>query len=134
MPEPTVCITIVAFNSSRYLRRCLEAALAQRDIEFEVVVIDNASTDGTRDILHNFAGRVRVISNPINAGFAAAQNQAMRAGRGDWVLTLNPDVLTDTFFVRRLLDAGELDPRAGAVCGKLLSIGPGFQPLPEPRI
>jgi GT2 family glycosyltransferase len=50
------------------------------------------------------------------------------------VLTLNPDVLLEPDFVRRLVDAGELDTGAGTVCGKLLSIGAGFQPLPERRI
>ena len=134
MAEPTFCITIVTFNSSRYLRRCLQAVLEQRDIDFSVVVVDNASTDGTPDILEDFAGRVRVICNPSNAGFAAAQNQAIRASGSEWVLTLNPDVLLEPDFLRGLVDAGELDAGAGAICGKLLSIGPGFQPLPERRI
>ena len=67
-------------------------------------------------------------------GFAAAQNQGIRSSRADWVLTLNPDLLMEEDFVRRLVDAGELDDAAGAVCGKLLSIGHGFQPLAERRI
>src|SRR5215475_4012372 len=134
MPEPTVCVTIVTFNSSRYLRRCLQAVTKQRDIHLEVVVVDNASTDGTQRILDEFAGAIRVILNTDNVGFAEAQNQAIRASRSEWVLTLNPDVLIDTDFVRGLVDIGELDPGAGAVCGKLLSIGPGFQPLAEGRI
>ena len=134
MPEPTVCVTIVTFQSSRYLRPCLEAILKQRDICLEVVVVDNASTDGTKQILDEFAGRIRVIFNTTNVGFAEAQNQAIRPSRSEWVLTLNPDVLVDPNFVRGLVDAGELDSGAGAVCGKLLSIGAGFQPLPERRI
>ena len=134
MPEPTVCITIVTFNSSRYLRRCLEAALAQKDVQLNVVVVDNGSTDSTRRTLAEYEGRVRIILNPGNAGFAAAQNQAIRACHGDWVMTLNPDVLLEPDFVRRLVDAGELDSGTGTVCGKLLSIGPGFEPLPERRI
>jgi GT2 family glycosyltransferase len=125
---------MVTFNSSRYLRRCLEAVLKQRDISLSVVVVDNASTDDTGEILQEFRDRIRLIANPVNVGFAEAQNQAIRACRSEWVLTLNPDVLLEPDFVVRLVDAGELDPGAGAVCGKLLSIGPGFQPLPERRI
>ena len=84
--------------------------------------------------LKEFGDRIRVIPNRKNVGFAAAQNQGIRAGRADWVLTLNPDLLMEEDFVRRLVDAGELDRGAGAVCGKLLSIGPGFERLAEPRI
>jgi GT2 family glycosyltransferase len=122
---------MVTFNSSRYIQRCLEAVSNQRDIIADVVVVDNASTDGTLEILQNFRDKIRIIANPVNAGFAEGQNQAIRSGTADWVLTLNPDVLLEPDFVRRLVDAGELDPGAGAVCGKLLSAGPGFQPLPR---
>ena len=102
---------------------------------YEVVVADNASTDETRAILSEFQGRIEVISSQRNAGFAAGQNLAIQACTGaDWVLTLNPDVLLEPGFVRNLLDAGSADPTVGAVCGKLLSIAPGFEPLAEPRI
>jgi GT2 family glycosyltransferase len=134
MTEPTVCISIVTFNSSRYIRRCLNAALAQKGIQAAVVVVDNASDDGTGAILDEFGSRIQVIRNRCNVGFAEAQNQGIRSSRAEWVLTLNPDLLMEEDFVRRLVDAGELDRGAGAVCGKLLSIGAGFQPLAEPRI
>lgn len=134
MPEPTVCISIVTFNSSRYIRRCLTAVMAQKGIRATVVVVDNASADGTGAILKDFGSRIQVIWNRINVGFAEAQNQGIRSSRAEWVLTLNPDLLMEEDYVRRLVDAGELDRGVGAVCGKLLSIGPGFQPLAERRI
>src|ERR1019366_8255964 len=134
MPEPTVSISIVTFNSSRYIRRCLNAVMAQKGIRATVVVVDNASADGTGEILKEFGSRIQVIWNPGNVGFAEAQNQGIRASRAEWVLTLNPDLLMEEDFVSRLVDAGELDRGAGAVCGKLLSIGKGFQPLAERRI
>jgi GT2 family glycosyltransferase len=134
MLPPTVCISIVTFNSSRYIRRCLNAVMAQKGIRVTVVVVDNASADGTAAILGEFGNRIQVIWNQSNVGFAEAQNQGIRASRAEWVLTLNPDLLMEEDFVRRLVDAGELDARAGAVCGKLLSIGKGFQPLAERRI
>jgi GT2 family glycosyltransferase len=127
-------VTIVTFHSERYIRRCLEAVLSQEGVEVEVVVADNASTDHTRDILREFSGRIRTLLLPDNLGFAEAQNRAIRSGTGEWVLTLNPDVLLEPDFCRHLIDAAAFDPAAGAVCGKLLSIGPGFQPLPSSRI
>jgi GT2 family glycosyltransferase len=132
---PTVSIAIVTFNSARYIRRCLNAVMEQEGVRLRVVVADNASTDETRTILSEFQQRIEVISCQCNAGFAAGQNLAIQASAGaDWVLTLNPDVLMKPGFVRNLLDAGSADPTVGAVCGKLLSIAPGFEPLAVPRI
>jgi GT2 family glycosyltransferase len=123
-----VSVTIVTFNSSRYIARCLDAVLCQ-DWPVEVVVVDNASSDATRSLLRPYSDRIALILNDKNEGFAAAQNRAIAASTGKWVLTLNPDVLMGAGFIRRLVEAGEADPATGTVCGKLLSIGPGFEPL-----
>ena len=129
-----MCVTIVTYNSERYIRRCLEGVLEQEGVDTEIVVVDNASSDGTRSILRSFQNRIRTIYNDRNLGYAEAQNQAIRAGGADWVLTLNPDVLLLPHFVRNLWQAGQSDPSAGTVCGKLLSIGAGFRPLDEQRL
>lgn len=129
-----VCVAIVTYNSRRYIRACLDAVLRQEGVALEVVVVDNASTDGTVEELERYQGRIRLIRNRRNAGFAAAQNQAIAAGGGDWVLSLNPDALLSREFIARLVAAGEMDERVGTVCGRLLSIGPGFEPLDRPRI
>jgi GT2 family glycosyltransferase len=127
-------VAIVTYNSERYIRRCLEGILEQEGVATEIVVVDNASSDGTRAILRRFRNRIRTILNDRNLGFAEAQNQAIRASGADWVLTLNPDVLLLPHFIRTLRDAGQSDASAGTVCGKLLSIGPNFRPLAEQRL
>ena len=135
MNHEKLCVTIVTCNSGRYIRRCLESLLRQEGAALEVVVFDNASSDNTREILEEFQCRaVRTIYSGTNLGFAEAQNRAIRASSSEWVLTLNPDVLMRPGFVRHLLDAGAADSTVGAVCGKLLSIGAGFEPLSEPLI
>ena len=133
-PHAQVCVAIVTYNSERYIRRCLEGVLEQEGVDTEILVVDNASADGTRAILRSLQNRIRTIYNERNLGYAEAQNQAIRASNSDWVLTLNPDVLLLPHFVRALLDAGQSDPSVGTVCGKLLSIGPGFRPLAEQRL
>ena len=115
-----VSITIVTWNSDSCLRECLASVLRQDYPEIEVVVLDNASSDGTSEILREFEPRIRVIYKEQNLGFAAGQNEAMRAARGDWALCLNPDVLLPKDFVSNLIAAGRAHPEAGAVCGKLL--------------
>ena len=125
-----VSVTIVTYNSGRFIKRCLESVLSQRYRLKEVIVIDNASTDGTIDILEQFEDRCQIHYNEENVGFAAAQNQAIRLAGGDWVLTLNPDVLLLPNFIQALLDAGQFDSKIGAVCGKLLTMTSHFE-IPE---
>ena len=72
-----VSVTLVTYNSGRFIKRCLESALDQVYPDLEVIVIDNASTDGTIDILEQFEDRVRIVYNDENIGFASAQNQAI---------------------------------------------------------
>jgi GT2 family glycosyltransferase len=125
-----VSVTIVTYNSGRFIRRCLESVLEQRYANKEVIVIDNASTDGTTDILEQFEDRCTIVYNDENIGFAAAQNQAIGISSGDWVLTLNPDVLLLPGFIQSLVEASRIDSGVGTVCGKLLTILSNFD-LPE---
>src|SRR5208283_3833299 len=125
-----VSVTLVTYNSGRFIKRCLESVLQQKYRLKEVIVVDNASTDGTIDILEQFEDRCQVYYNDENVGFAAAQNQAIKLSNGDWVLTLNPDVLLLPNFIQALVDAGQSDSRIGSVCGKLLTMTSHFE-IPE---
>jgi GT2 family glycosyltransferase len=129
-----VSVTIVTYNSGRFIRRCLESVLEQDYPRYEIIVIDNASSDGTADILEQFEGRCQIHYNQENIGFAAAQNQAITMSHGDWVLTLNPDVLLLPDFIQRLVDAGHFDDRIGTVCGKLLTMSAHFEIPPKPVV
>ena len=130
MSNDFVSVTIVTYNSGRFIKRCLESVLAQKYPRKEIIVVDNASTDGTIDILEQFEDRCKIVYNDENIGFAAAQNQAIRLSQGEWVLTLNPDVLLLPNFIQALVDAGQMHPRIGTVCGKLLAILATFD-LPD---
>ena len=129
-----VSVTIVTYNSGRFIKRCLESVLAQQYANKEIIVIDNNSSDGTTDILEQFEDRCRIVYNSENIGFAAAQNQAIGLSRGDWVFTLNPDVLLLPNFILNLVEAGQVDPKVGTVCGKLLTIKSTFDHLETPLV
>ena len=118
---PSLAITIVTYNSEPYIQRCLESINQQDYPNKQIVIIDNASTDSTRNLLSQAQGsQYRIVFNQVNTGFAAAQNQAIKLSQSKWVLVLNPDVLFAPGFLRRLVAAGEAIKQVGTVCGKLL--------------
>jgi len=118
----TVAVTIVTFNSARFIAQCLRYVLEQDYAGLEVVVVDNASSDGTPEILRQFEPKVKVVYNQENVGFAGGQNQAMKRSPADWLLALNPDVRLTGNFVSLLVAAGKVEPEVGSVCGKLLGM------------
>jgi glycosyltransferase involved in cell wall biosynthesis len=89
---PQFSIFIPAFNTARYMRQCVESALAQTYGDFEVVIVDDGSTDGTSAVLRSYRHdpRIRVIHRQ-NGGIGAASNSALRACRGEYVVQLDSD-------------------------------------------
>lgn len=107
-------IVIVTHNQLDYTRLCLDSIRFRTDEPYELIVVDNGSTDGTVDYLR--AGRdVRWIENPDNRGFPAAVNQGLAIAQGEQVLLLNNDTVVTTGWLGRLLDALRSDPRHGLV-------------------
>ncbi len=122
-----VSVTIVTYNSARFIGKCLDYLLESEPWPFPVVILDNASCDGTRAVLDAYSDRVELIYNPINNGFAGGQNQAIARTHTPWVLVLNPDVRVAPGFLSSLIGAGESDAQIGTVCGKLLTMAANFQ-------
>jgi len=96
---PDISIVILTFNSERFIISCLDSIIAQGFIFERVVVVDNASRDGTVNLVQNKYPQVRLIINKINLGSCEARNQGIAVSSGDWVLTLDSDVvLEESFF------------------------------------
>jgi cellulose synthase/poly-beta-1,6-N-acetylglucosamine synthase-like glycosyltransferase len=92
---PTVSILTPAFNSGKFIRQTLDSALRQTFTDFEMIVVDDGSTDDTRHIVEEYSARdqrIRIISQP-NGGIAAARNRAMRMARGRFLALLDSDDL-----------------------------------------
>src|ERR1700683_1079478 len=100
MTSVLVSVTVVTHNSGQFIGRCLDAVFRQEYEGLEVIVVDNASKDDSRNVLAGYRNRIRLIENDRNTGFAAGQNQAIAASCGQWILTLNPDVLLQPGFFR----------------------------------
>jgi len=92
--HPDVSIVIVNWNACKYLRNCIDSIVSHtHESTFAIVVVDNASTDGSADMIHDEYPWVKLIANDRNLGFAGANNQGIRAASGRHVLLLNPDTV-----------------------------------------
>ena len=134
-------IVIVSFNTRQLLKECLDsvyASLAESTLVSEVTVVDNASRDGSAAMVRKHFPQVRLIVNEDNRGFAAANNQALRAigyGTGDmphtpppkYVMLLNPDTLVSGSALTTLVHFMDENPRAGACGARLLHSDGSFQ-------
>jgi GT2 family glycosyltransferase len=110
-----VSAVLVTWNSAPYLRRCLEGIRNQTHEPIELIVVDNASSDGSVER----AGEAEiVIRNETNAGFSAAVNQALRVARGEFILLVNPDCYLEPEYVSRLVAV--LKDDVGSATGLLL--------------
>lgn len=118
MSSPLVSVTIVCTNDSRHLQRCVRSLRAQDHSPIEIIFVDNASTDGSQEMLRSMSD-VRLIENTENRGFSDAQNRAIASAQGDWILCLNPDTRLEPTFISELLKAGTLDQSIGMVCPKI---------------
>jgi GT2 family glycosyltransferase/tetratricopeptide (TPR) repeat protein/2-polyprenyl-3-methyl-5-hydroxy-6-metoxy-1,4-benzoquinol methylase len=121
-------IVIPVHNQISYTRQCLENIRLRTDEPYEIIVVDNGSTDGTAQYLRSRSD-VLLIENRENRGFSAACNQGIRASRGDQILLLNNDVVVTTGWLHRLLRALHCDPLHGIV-GPSSNYCAGFQRIP----
>ncbi len=116
---PLVSVVIVTFNNQDLNRQCLESLLGDTDYpHFEVIVVDNGSHDGTPELLRRVAAsepRVRIILNPDNKGFAAANNQALAIAEGDFLCLLNNDTVVSGAWLSTLVRHLQRDPRLGLI-------------------
>jgi N-acetylglucosaminyl-diphospho-decaprenol L-rhamnosyltransferase len=112
---PTLDVVIVSYRCRELLRACLNSFREHGPAGARIVVVDNASGDGTVDMLQDDFPEVEAIANGHNAGFAAANNVAIRRGTAPYVLVLNPDTrLTEP--LEPLLELMEERPEVG-ICG-----------------
>lgn len=89
-----VSVIIVSYNAASYLKECLDSILKfTKSPDFEVIVVDNNSSDDSLKVAKSFGGKITVIANKDNRGFGAGINIGLKRVTGKYVLVLNPDIL-----------------------------------------
>lgn len=118
---PLCSIVVPVWNRLDLTQRCLVAlGRAQTRVSFEVIVVDNGSTDGTWAFLEAAGDQLRLLRNGVNLGFSRACNQGARAARGRFVVFLNNDTEPREGWLDALVETAEGDPRVGVVGSRLL--------------
>ena len=115
-----ISIIIVNWNGQRYLETCLPTVFAQDFTDFSVILVDNGSTDNSLAYVRKHFPQVRVIQNAANLGFAAANNQGMRASNSEFVALLNNDTQVAAGWLTSLLQAMASDPAVGMCAAKMV--------------
>ena len=111
MQMPTFSILIVNYNGGDYLAKALDSIATQTRRDFELILIDNASTDGSLDPINlDRFPSATLVKNSENLGFARANNMAAAAAKGRWLVLLNPDASADPDWLDKLATASKAHP------------------------
>jgi GT2 family glycosyltransferase len=122
-----VTIVIVSYNCRPALQACLLKLTAEGDTP-PILVVDNASTDDTAEMVARDFPEVQLLQNTGNYGFAAACNQGIRASASDFILLLNPDTLLKRAALQKLTDTMRAHPNIGACGPRVLNTDGSLQP------
>jgi N-acetylglucosaminyl-diphospho-decaprenol L-rhamnosyltransferase len=103
--DPDITVVVVNYNGGDYLRGCLASLARQTHRNFETIVVDNASTDGSLDRIVEKPARLAILRQAENLGFAGGNNVGAKAGTGKWLALLNPDAEADPFWLEAMMQA-----------------------------
>jgi len=126
MPTLDLYVVILNYNTRDLLAACLDSLREQRGLAFEVCVVDNASSDGSADMLAGLFPEITLVRNPTNAGFSAGNNAGLRAagwpehGNARHVILLNPDTVVPPDALAGMVAFADANPDVGVVGPRLL--------------
>jgi len=133
-PQPLVSIILVSYNDADVLPACLQSLQAfSQTVSYEIIVVDNASPDGSTDGLAQQFPGIKILSQPTNLGFGAGNNAGSKVAKGEFLLLLNPDTCLTEEILPHLLEI-MADPTVGIVGPKLLNLDGSLQLSTSPAI
>lgn len=101
MQVPLVSIIILNWNGEKFMKECIDSVLNTEYSQMEIIIVDNGSTDNSLKIINSFSNSLKLISHSQNLGFAAGMNSGIKAAQGEFVVTLNNDLVVDQDWLGR---------------------------------
>jgi N-acetylglucosaminyl-diphospho-decaprenol L-rhamnosyltransferase len=131
----TLSVVIICWNDLKVILDCISSVYAETSaIEYEIIVTDNASSDGSVGAIRGRFPKVRIVENPENAGFGSGNNAGIRVAEGEYVLILNPDTIIRDRALEKLVAYADRHPEGGAFGCRVLnpdgSVQLSAHPLP----
>jgi GT2 family glycosyltransferase len=117
---PLASVIILSWNGLNFIEACLEAVLSQTYLNIEFIVVDNASTDGTPELVAEKFPAIQLIKNERNLGFAAGMNVGLTQAKGDFLILLNQDTIVEPTWVAELIKGMVADKNVGIGGCKIL--------------
>jgi GT2 family glycosyltransferase len=119
---PLISVLILNWNGREHLRACLDSLAAQTCRDFETILVDNGSTDGSAAYVRERYPWVRLVALPENTGFSGGNNRGLAEAGGEFIVTLNNDTKVEPGFLAELVQAAGGGERVGMVAAKMLNL------------
>lgn len=117
---PLVSLLIPNFDGAACLKECLDSLLCQTYPSVEIIVVDNASTDESRDVLRSYENRIQTLLLDENRGFGAALNAGLQKASGEWVALFNNDAVADKDWLAQIMEAAASEETHGMAACKIV--------------
>ncbi len=117
-----VSVVIPVFNRDKFLKKCLNSVFNQTMSDYEVIVVDDGSTDGTREILDKYARRIKLYFQENNRGVSCARNQGVELSRGEFVVMIDSDCIADPDWLTELIKPFYQDKNIMIVGGRVVDM------------
>lgn len=117
---PLISVIIINYNGLRFLEPCLSSLMSQTWKDYEIILVDNGSSDGSKEYILQHFPSVDLVETGKNLGFAGGANAGIHNASGDFILTLNNDTIADPAFLKEILQPMLRDPGVGMCAAKML--------------
>ena len=118
--KPVISVVIVNYNGDHFLDKCISSLCQQTFKDFETILVDNGSTDGSVTHVRTRFPSVKIIETRMNLGFSGGANAGIKKAKGEFILTLNNDTMVDPYLLEEIQKPMHSDPRVGMCASKIL--------------